>query len=859
MKKLILFLALLPMMASADDSGTCGDNLTWTYESATNTLTISGTGNMNNYQPFSYASPWDSFRSSIKKVIIENGVTSIGDRAFFKCSGLTSITIPNSVTSIGYTAFSGCSGLTSVTIPNSVTSIAEAAFRSCSGLTSVNIPNSVTSIGDYAFYDCSGLTSVHISDLVAWCNITFAGNPFRDLSSTLHLYLNGTEVKDLVIPNNVTTIGDNAFSGFSGLTTVTIPNSVTSIGYSAFEGCSGLTSVTIPNSVTSIGDYAFEGCSNLTSITIPNSVTSIGDYAFYGCSNLTSITIPNSVTSIGYGAFSYCSGLISVHISDLVAWCNITFAGDPFRDPFSDLSSTLHLYLNGTEVKDLVIPNNVTTIGDNAFYGFSGLTSVTIPNSVTSIGSRAFFNCSGLTSVTIPNSVTSIGDNAFLYCSGLTSVTIPNSVTSIGFGAFSYCSGLTSVTIPNSVTSIGSCAFSYCSGLTSVTVASGNTKYDSRDSCNAIIESSTNTLVHGCKNTTIPNSVTSIGDDAFFGCSNLTSITIPNSVTSIGGCAFWYCTGLTSITIPNSVTVINPSAFRDCSGLTSVTIPNSVTSIGGSAFDGCSSLTQVVSYIKEPSDLQSKVFYEVPSSSILYVPVGCTEKYKSKKGWNDFKSIIEMVLNPVQDEQMSSIGEQITDDTNLNGNVVNGIYYCIDEEGGGYDGNESCIVLSESTDDDTMESLMDEDIFSQEFKEKFTGIVFMVSPGKGTVKIVGETSGDMVMKVKIGHDQPLSIQTDGKHESSFIFDVLENTYIYIYGGMNATNAKGIGKLPGENILKIYSIEINNGATGIDCIEHPQQADVTIYNLGGQRMSKVQPSNVYIIRDQSGKTRKVLVK
>ena len=703
MKKLILFLALLPMMASADDSGTCGDNLTWTYESATNTLTISGTGNMNNYQPFSYASPWDSFRSSIKKVIIENGVTSIGDRAFFKCSGLTSITIPNSVTSIGYTAFSGCSGLTSVTIPNSVTSIAEAAFRSCSGLTSVNIPNSVTSIGDYAFYDCSGLTSVHISDLVAWCNITFAGNPFRDLSSTLHLYL------------------------------------------------------------------------------------------------------------------------------------------------------------NGTEVKDLVIPNNVTTIGDNAFYGFSGLTSVTIPNSVTSIGSRAFFNCSGLTSVTIPNSVTSIGDNAFLYCSGLTSVTIPNSVTSIGFGGFSYCSGLTSVTIPNSVTSIGSCAFSYCSGLTSVTVASGNTKYDSRDSCNAIIESSTNTLVHGCKNTTIPNSVTSIGDDAFFGCSNLTSITIPNSVTSIGGCAFWYCTGLTSITIPNSVTVINPSAFRDCSGLTSVTIPNSVTSIGGSAFDGCSSLTQVVSYIKEPSDLQSKVFYEVPSSSILYVPVGCTEKYKSKKGWNDFKSIIEMVLNPVQDEQMSSIGEQITDDTNLNGNVVNGIYYCIDEEGGGYDGNESCIVLSESTDDDTMESLMDEDIFSQEFKEKFTGIVFMVSPGKGTVKIVGETSGDMVMKVKIGHDQPLSIQTDGKHESSFIFDVLENTYIYIYGGMNATNAKGIGKLPGENILKIYSIEINNGATGIDCIEHPQQADVTIYNLGGQRMSKVQPSNVYIIRDQSGKTRKVLVK
>ena len=625
--------------------------------------------------------------------------------------------------------------------------------------------------------------------------------------------MNGTEVKDLVIPNNVTTIGDNAFSCFSGLTSVTIPNSVTSIGEAAFDGCSGLTSVTIPNSVTSIGFCAFEGCSGLTSITIPNSVTSIGEAAFFNCSGLTTVTIPNSVTSIGYSAFEGCSGLTSVHISDLVAWCNITFAGNPFRDPFSDLSSTLHLYLNGTEVKDLVIPNNVTTIGDNAFSGFSGLTSVTIPNSVTSISDNAFRDCSGMTSVTIPNSVTSIGSTAFMGCSGLTSVNIGNSVTSIGCCAFAGCSELTSITIPNSVTSISDDAFRDCSGMTSVTVASGNTKYDSRDSCNAIIESATNTLVYGCKNTTIPNSVTSIGDYAFFGCSGLTSVTIPNSVTSIGFCAF----------------------------------------------EGCSGLTQVVSYIKEPSDLQSKVFYEVPSSSILYVPVGCTEKYKSKKGWNDFKSIIEMVLNPVQDEQMSSIGEQITDDTNLNGNVVNGIYYCIDEEGGGYDGNESCIVLSESTDDDTMESLMDEDIFSQEFKEKFTGIVFMVSPGKGTVKIVGETSGDMVMKVKIGHDQPLSIQTDGKHESSFNFDVLENTYIYIYGGMNATNAKGIGKLPDENILKIYSIEINNGTTGIDCIEHPQQADVTIYNLGGQRMSKVQPSNVYIIRDQSGKTRKVLVK
>ena len=305
--------------------------------------------------------------------------------------------------------------------------------------------------------------------------------------------------------------------------------SVTSIGKSAFRDCSGLTSVTIPNSVTSIGDYAFDDCSGLTSVTIPNSVTSIGTFAFGDCSGLTSVTIPNSVTSIGSGVF----------------------------------------------------------------YGCSGLTSVTIPNSVTSIGYGFFRDCTGLTSVTIPNSVTSIGDYVFCDCSGLTSVTIPNSVTSIGEFAFYGCSGLTSVTIPSSVTIIGNYAFNSCSGLTSIVVDKGNVTYDSRNNCNAIIETATNTLITGCKNTIIPNSVTSIGEYAFRGCDGLTSVTIGNSVTSIGRSAFYGCSNLTSVTIPNSVTSIGHSAFCDCSGLTSVTIPNSVTSIGEYAFLGCDGLTSV--------------------------------------------------------------------------------------------------------------------------------------------------------------------------------------------------------------------------------------------------------------------------
>ncbi len=302
-----------------------------------------------------------------------------------------------------------------------------------------------------------------------------------------------------------------------------------SIGSRAFQGCSSLTTVTIPNSATSIGFNAFDGCKGLTSVFIPNSVTSIDNGAFLGCSSLTTITIPNSVTSIEHGAFRDCSGL----------------------------------------------------------------TSVTIPNSVRGIGDYAFFGCIGLTSLTIGNSVTTIGDYTFYDCKGLTSVTIPNSVTSIGNGAFFGCSSLTTITIPKSVTSIGNGAFSVCSGLTSIKVESGNSKYDSRNNCNAIIETSTNTLITGCNNTVIPNSVTSIGDSAFSSCSGLTSVTIPNSVTSIERNAFAFCSGLTSVSIPNSVTSIGNDAFRYCSGLTSVSIPNSVTTIETQTFFGCSGLTSV--------------------------------------------------------------------------------------------------------------------------------------------------------------------------------------------------------------------------------------------------------------------------
>ena len=442
----------------------------------------------------------------------------------------------------------------------------------------------------------------------------------------------GCYLKNILIPNSVTSIGESAFQGCRDLTSITIPNSVTSIGGSAFSFCTGLTSITIPNSVTSIGYAAFSGCSGLTSITIPNSVTTIGYYAFEYCSGLTSITIPNSVTSIGGGAFRACCGLSAIKVDN----------NNPKYDSRNNCNAIIETSTNTliTGCKNTVIPNTVTCIGNSAFYNCSGLTSITIPNSVTSIGNSAFSQCNGLTSITIPNSVTSIGNSAFSECTGLTSITIPNSVTTIGEYAFGVCYGLTSITIPYSVTSIGNSAFMAC-GLTSIKVDNNNIKYDSRNNCNAIVETSTNTLIIGCKNTVIPNTVTSIGNSAFSQCDGLTSITIPNSVTSIGDYAFYYCNNLASITIPNSVTNLGLWTFIGCSGLTSITIPNSVTSIGDHAFNNCSSLTSIISEIKDPFAIDESVFSPSYTKATLTVPSGTKSKYQQTDYWNKFTNIKE--------------------------------------------------------------------------------------------------------------------------------------------------------------------------------------------------------------------------
>ena len=520
--------------------------------------------------------------------------------------------ITYSVTSIGQYAFSSCYGITSITIPNSVTSIGDAAFSGCSRPTSITIPNSVTSIGQYAFSGCSGLTSI-------------------------------------TIPNSVTSIGQYTFSGCFGLTSIEIPSSVTSIGKWAFANCTGLTSIEIPNSVTSIGDYAFRVCSGLTSITIPNSVTSIGQHAFECCYELKSFTslIPaEDLYSIISNVFDYvdqtsCTLYVPYGAKETYAstegwneFTNIVELGKPASDVYfrilseeektAEIISGENKYTGDVVIPESVIYNGeeyrVTSIGESAFEYCSGLTSVVIPNTVTTIGDYAFYYCGNLISAPIPNSITNIGYYAFLGCSNLTSVTIPNSVTTIERGAFARC-GFTNIVIPSSVTSIEEGAFAACHNLANIVVDENNPVYDSRENCNAIIDTESNKLIAACRNTVIPNSVTIIENYAFMECYSHTSLEIHNGVTTIG-----------------------ESAFRDCDNLTSVEIPNSVTSIGDYAFYECDGLTSITSLI--PADKLfvpgSYAFWCVPTNCTLYVPFGAKETYAATGGWSEFTNIVEL-------------------------------------------------------------------------------------------------------------------------------------------------------------------------------------------------------------------------
>ena len=401
-----------------------------------------------------------------------------------------------------------------------------------------------------------------------------------------------TGVENVELSSSVETMSYAAFYGCSALTSLVLPNSLKAIGNYVFSDCSSLTSLVLPNSVETIGSSAFSGCSALTSLVLPNSVETIGDFAFSGCSSLTSLVIPNSVIEIGNAAFQNCSSLNRISVN----------ANNPVYDSREGCNAIVERASN-----TLVV----------------GCKETFIPNSVTSIGHSAFYGCSELTSLVVPNSVTNIDDYAMHSCSSLTNFVIPNSVKRIGKFAFNGCSSISQIVIPHSVVRMGTGVFIKCNSLKRISVDASNPVYDSREGCNAIVETASNTLLVGCKESSIPNSVETIDDYAFYGCSGLTSLVLPNSVKTIGEVAFDGCLELESIEIGNSVETVGQSAFSNCSSLASLVLPNSVETIGDYAFYGCSALTRLVL----PNSITSigrAVVYACSSLTDLAIPQSVT-------------------------------------------------------------------------------------------------------------------------------------------------------------------------------------------------------------------------------------------
>ena len=641
---------------SGGNCGVNGDNVTWSFDSSTGILTISGSGDMADYEYYSNPAPWNSY--GITGVIIEDGVTSIGLHAFRYCTSLAEVSIPDSVVEIGRAAFSECSSLTSIVLPASLESISNGLFDSCSNLTQIEIPASLKSIGYSAFSMCSSLESIEL-------------------------------------PDSLESLGDEAFIDCTSLSYINIPNKINSIGSKTFKSCTSLTYATIPASVTSIGFWAFYDCTSLTHISVPDSVTSIGNQAF-GYDSYGAIIDGFTIYGLsGSTAENYANDneLTFVDSSDTADYTYTVENGEATVTGYNGSDTILNIpavidgytvtkigrqaFRNKNEIDYVVVPDTVRIIDNDAFYRMSDLISVTLGSNITSIGENAFYECTSLSSVNLPDTLAYLGRYAF-FCTALTEIEVPKSLTSVGYsrygwnweasysgpftdskiktvsfeqgtvripdGLFTQCDCIESVTIPSTVTEIGDLAFYRCYNLETINFPDGiETIGDGaftfcRSLKNVILPENLKTLgavafgATALESIEIPKSLTTISYDyngilaidqrwihyaPFAGCNNLKTVTFETGTETVLNFLLSYCSGIEEMVIPAEITEIGQRAFYMCTNLRTVSFAgNSVTNIVGSAFFGCSSLNS----IDLPNGLQSigsQVFFGTDMESVV--------------------------------------------------------------------------------------------------------------------------------------------------------------------------------------------------------------------------------------------------
>lgn len=667
---------------------------------------------------------------------------------------------------------------------------------------------------------------------------------------------------------------------------------VVGIDANAFYNCSGLTSVQLPSTIRSFGSSAFSGCSSLRSITIPSALTTIYHSVFKGCTSLTSIFIPASVRIFDTTSLSGCTSLMRIDVD----------ANNPYYTSVDGIVMTkdktsIHTYPAGRSGV-YTLPTYITKIYSSAFSGCSKLTGIVLHSNVTEIGSNAFEYCTGLVSVEIPSSVTRFGYGVFSRCTSLASVKLSPNTPALYGSTFLDCSSLTSVTLPASVQSVFFTDFSNCPSLREILVESGSSYLKSVDGVlysrdgsvlirmpgsregTFVVPSDVGSIAQGafatCKllsNITLPESLTTIGASAFANCDGLTVMEIPQGVTDVGSYAFLRCKNLLKVTLPDNLEQLPSSLFDNCEALVDVNFPKALKTLGDNVFSGCKllkrieipagvttfnkmpfsgmpALERVVSYIVEPFETFS-VFDSSMSNVELSVPYGTRDKYLNLSEWNMFGNIIERQstdLNEQGDTRQNDFSSQIDGDTNLQGNVINDVYFNIDVvNGDGYDTGQGALVLKTTLDGEQLNMVTESSMDEWTLSSAFCGFIFKIPAGKHYVGFDIATQGNVALGVKIGTSDIQTLRVSERSTVYITCEVSEPTFVYVFAtpseedthsGAKALNAQ----VPATtNSVLVYGFSISDQEPSVTAVANIDSAtaetdSTEIYDLQGRRVT-----------------------